>query len=110
MGCPFCTIGTELATHDENIRTRIAFIFEAHLRYFETALRDAVAEGLLPAAMDIKAKAQEIDALMIGGLTNARIRNSLTPVGETLRDAVFHSLGLATPQAMQVLSEEEGGE
>lgn len=97
VGCPFCTIGSELATQDEKIRARIAFIFEAHLRYFENALRDAVAEGALPPGTDVKAKAQEIDALMIGGLASARIKNSLVPVGKVLLNAVFDCLDVKPP-------------
>lgn len=99
VGCPFCTLGTELATQDEAIRKRIAIIFEAHLRYFENALRDAVAEGTLPADTDVKTKAQELDSLITGAFATARIKNSLEPVGPSLASAVFSCLGVAQPVA-----------
>lgn len=98
IGCPFCTIGTELATQDEAIRTRIAVIFEAHLRYFENALRDAVADGVLDKSTNIKVKAQELDTLMTGALATARIKNQLEPIGDSLLKAVFHCLGVAPPK------------
>lgn len=97
VGCPFCTIGSELATQDENIRERIEKIFDAHLCYFENALRDAVAEGSLPAATDVKTLAREIDALMTGAMATARIKNTLEPVGKDLLKAVFHCLGVKAP-------------
>jgi TetR/AcrR family transcriptional repressor of nem operon len=98
VGCPYCTIGTELATQDEDIRKRIAIIFEAHLRYFENALRDAVAEGALPANTNVKEKAQEIDAQITGAFATARIKNSLAAVGSGLVAAVFHCLGVPAPR------------
>lgn len=97
VGCPFCTLGTELATQDEAVRERIAIIFEAHLRYFENAIRDAVAEGTLPVGTDVKTKAQELDALITGAFATARIKNDLAPVGKALGTAVFHCLGVPKP-------------
>lgn len=97
VGCPFCTIGSELATQDENVRARIESIFESHLRYFENAIRDAVASGDLPAHTDVKTKAREVDALMTGAMATARIKNSLEPVGKDLLRAVFHCLGAPIP-------------
>jgi len=93
VGCPFCAVGSELATQDEAIRARIEAIFEEHLRYFENALRDAVAEGILPKTTDIKGKAREIDAQITGAMTTARIRNSLEPVGADLVKGVFDCMG-----------------
>lgn len=93
VGCPFCTIGSELATQDENIRARIEAIFDAHLQYFERTIADAIADGSLPAGTDVKVKAGEIDALMTGALATARIKNSLIPVGTSLVRAVFDCLG-----------------
>ncbi len=97
VGCPFCSVGSELATQDETIRARIKVIFENHLRYFENALRDAVAEGALPKKLDVKAKAREIDAFINGAMINARIRNSLEPVGRDLVKGVFGCLDVPTP-------------
>ncbi len=93
VGCPFCTIGSELATQDENIRARIEAIFDVHLQYFERAIADAIADGSLPAGTDIRVKANEIDALMTGAMATARIKNSLIPVGKSLVRAVFDCLG-----------------
>ncbi len=97
VGCPFCTIGSELATQDENVRERIEAIFEAHLRYFENAIRDAAADGSMPKNTDVKSMAREVDALMTGAMATARIKNSLEPMGKNLLKAVFHCLGVAAP-------------
>lgn len=93
VGCPFCTVGSELATQDEKIRARITAIFDAYLCYFENAIRDGVADGSFPKQTDVKAKAREVDALMTGAITTARIKNSLDPVGKDLSNAVMHCLG-----------------
>lgn len=97
VGCPFCTIGSELATQDEKVRARIEAIFESHLRYFENAIRDGVADQSIPKKTDVKAKARELDALLTGAMTTARIKNSLEPVGKDLLKAVFHCLGATAP-------------
>lgn len=101
VGCPFCTVGSELATQDENIRARIEAIFVAHLSYFERAIRDAVAEGSVPKSTNIKDKANELDVLMTGAMATARIKNSLEPVGKGLVKAVFHCLGVDVPNKVK---------
>ena len=79
-GCPFTSIGSEMAVQDELICAKVQEMIGRIERYFESALRDAVAEGLLPAATDIKTKASEIYAYAIGAEMMARIQNSLTPL------------------------------
>jgi TetR/AcrR family transcriptional repressor of nem operon len=76
-GCPFSTIGSELATQDASIGKRIGDIFAGYIKFFEDALADGVMRGELPKEMDIIAKAQEIDAYLLGVLLSARIRNSI---------------------------------
>lgn len=97
VGCPFCTIGSELATQDEAIRMRVERIFEGYLRYFENAIRDAVADASLPKKTDVKAKARELDTYLTGVMTTARIKNSLEPMGKDLVKGVFHCLEAAIP-------------
>jgi TetR/AcrR family transcriptional repressor of nem operon len=97
VGCPFCTIGSELATQDESLRERIDEVFTQHLRYFENAIRDAIAQGDLSKKTDVEAKAREIDSFITGAFTTARIKNSLEPMGKDLVKGVFSCLDVAVP-------------
>lgn len=96
-GCPFATVGSELATQDEQMRAQIEEIFSCHTRYLASALRDAVAEGTLPADTDVEAKAKEIDNYLLGTLLVARIRNSLEPLEQAFATGIYHLLGIAPP-------------
>lgn len=92
-GCPFSTIGSELATQDASIGQRIGNIFAGYIRFFEDALADAVAKGELPRDLDIVAKAQEIDAFLLGVLLSARIRNSIELLENHLAAGLQRLLG-----------------
>lgn len=93
-GCPFATIGSELAGLEEVIRKKSDDIFSRHLLYFENALRDLVSEGSLDASTDIKAKAEEISAYILGQLTMARIQNSLDSLKKQLKPGMLRVIGL----------------
>lgn len=84
-GCPFTSIGSEMAVQDDIICAKVQEMITRIERYFESALRDAVAEGLLPEGLDIKAKASEIYSYGIGAETMARIQNSLAPLEDIKR-------------------------
>lgn len=79
-GCPFTSIGSEMAVQDELICAKVREMIGRIERYFESALRDAVAEGLLPPDLDVKAKASEIYSYGVGAELMARIQNSLSPL------------------------------
>lgn len=97
-GCPFATIGSELATQDEQMRTQVEGVFACHMRYFVSAVRDGVAEGVLPADTDVEAKAKEIDNYMLGSMLVARIRNSLLPIEQAFAAGIYHLLGVKPPK------------
>lgn len=86
-GCPFTSIGCEMAAQDELIAAKVQEMTARIERYFESALRDAVAEGALPADTDIKAKAGQIYTYAIGAELMARIQNSPAPV-ENMRQSL----------------------
>ena len=98
-GCPFVTVGSELATQNEQMRQQVEEVFASHMRYVVSALRDAVAEGMLPKDTDIEAKAKEIDNFLLGTLLVARIRNSLSPLEQAFSTGIFHLLGVKPPKA-----------
>jgi TetR/AcrR family transcriptional repressor of nem operon len=78
-GCPYASLGSELSTQDEALRHVSERNAERTWRYFESALREAIAEGSLPPAKPeaIAEKAREIYAFVIGLLLQGKIQNSL---------------------------------
>jgi len=81
LGCPLLTIGSEVGTQDEAVRDTVERIWDHKIRYFESAIRDAHAQGLIEAS-DPQAKAKMLFACYHGTLTQARIQNDV----ELIRD------------------------
>lgn len=93
-GCSFTSLGSEMAGLEEGIRAKFEDIARRKERYFENALRDMVADGTLPDDTDVKAKAQEIYAYIIGQLMLARIQNDLKPLKRDLKPGLLRLLGV----------------
>lgn len=94
-GCPFATLGSELAGQEEAIRLKIEDICRKYLMYLENALRDSAAGGHIPADTNIPAKAEEIYAYIMGQMMMARILNSLACLEENLKSGLRHIIGAA---------------
>jgi TetR/AcrR family transcriptional repressor of nem operon len=94
-GCPHAALGSEMAGQDCGIGAKFEEARQRKLRYFESALRDLAAEGRLPAGVDVKSKAQELYAYLLGQLITARIRNDLQVLERDLKQG-FRSLIGAT--------------
>ena len=65
---------------------------DRYLKYFESAIRDAHARGLI-VAPDAKTKAKALYAYFQGVMAQARIANSLAPLQE-LKAGVWALLGV----------------
>jgi TetR/AcrR family transcriptional repressor of nem operon len=91
LGCPLFILGSEVSTQDKAITAKVHEVLERHVRYFESAIRDAHAQGLIRAPR-AKNKARLIFALYQGMLTQARIANDTTLLNE-LKPAVLELLG-----------------
>jgi TetR/AcrR family transcriptional regulator, transcriptional repressor for nem operon len=76
LGCPYCTVGSEIGTQDEGIRNKVQEIFANVLKYLESAIRDAHAQGLIRAP-DAASKAKLLFAYFHGSMSQARIENDL---------------------------------
>jgi TetR/AcrR family transcriptional repressor of nem operon len=74
LGCPLFTLGSEISTQEQKLRAKIQEILDDYGKYFETAIRDAHAAGLIEAP-DAALKARVIRAYSEGLLTQARIQN-----------------------------------
>ena len=81
LGCPLLSIGSEVSTHDKVVRDTVDRILDRKIKYFESAIRDAHAQGLIEAP-DPEAKAKKLFDWYHCTLAQARIQNDL----ELLRD------------------------
>src|SRR5712692_10333292 len=81
LGCPLLSIGSEVSTQDQGVRAAVDRIWDRKIKYFESAIRDAHAQGLIEAP-DPQAKAKMLFACYHGTLTQARIQNDV----ELIRD------------------------
>ncbi|HEY5550709.1 MAG TPA: TetR/AcrR family transcriptional regulator [Opitutaceae bacterium] len=76
LGCPVISVGSETCTCDEEnaVGEKIRELFSRKRRYYESAIRDAVAEGLIEPC-DPAEKATSLSGLIEGILMQARILN-----------------------------------
>lgn len=95
LGCPFCAVGMETCTSDEGIRGKVQEITSRLAKYFESAIRDAHAEGLI-VAPDAQAKAKQLYAYFQGTLAQARIDNCLESI-RGLKAGAFELLRAPLP-------------
>ncbi len=97
LGCPLCSVGTEICNQDERIRSKIQQILARNTKYFESAIRDAQAQGLIGPG-DPAAKARCMLAYYEGLITQARIHND-TEILRNLGDLVLAHLHAKSPEA-----------
>lgn len=95
-GCPFATLGSELAAQDAEIGEKINNICSKKSAYYESALRDLVAEGQVDTALNVEIKAKEIFSFIIGQLIMARINNDISFLENNLERAIFDLIGVKT--------------
>jgi TetR/AcrR family transcriptional repressor of nem operon len=75
-GCPYASLGTELATQDERIRAKTQELVDRSIRYVESALRDAKHQGLV-SLDDPQVTASRVYSLALGVSLRAKICNDL---------------------------------
>jgi TetR/AcrR family transcriptional regulator, transcriptional repressor for nem operon len=97
LGCPLCTLGSEISTLEANLRKMVDEIMDQCRRYFETAIRDAHAAGLI-VAPDAFTKSKSVYAYVEGLLTQARIRDDLNLLKDMER-GILDILGVSAPVA-----------
>ncbi len=96
LGCPLCTLGTEISTQEQVLRKKVQAFMSYQEKYLETTIRDAQAVGLVRAA-DPRSVARRLHAYYLGLMTQARIMNNL----DAWRDAVrgtFELIGVDEPE------------
>jgi TetR/AcrR family transcriptional repressor of nem operon len=93
LGCPVASVGSETCTCSEEsaVGNKIREMFLRKRRYYESAIRDAIADGSIEAGDPIE-KATALNGLIEGTLTQARILND-PAVLKTLPQLALRILG-----------------
>ena len=97
LGCPVMSVGSETCTCDEEaaVGNKIRELFTRKRRYYESAIRDALAEGSIEPG-DPAQKAMAVAGLIEGTLTQARILND-PEILRSLPDMAMRLIGAKTP-------------
>jgi TetR/AcrR family transcriptional repressor of nem operon len=74
LGCPVCTVGSEISTQEVDVTAKVREIVSRKRRYYESAIRDAMAAGLIEQG-DAAQKAMAFACLIEGAVSQARIMN-----------------------------------
>lgn len=90
LGCPVCSVGSEISTQEVDVSAKIRDILSRKRRYYESAIRDAIAEGSIEPC-DPTQMAMSLMALMEGSVSQARIMND-TDVLKNLQTTLFEIL------------------
>jgi len=92
-GCPYASLGCEMAGQEDDIRKKLNEIGTYFELYYENTIRDLIAEGVLSKETDVKAKSQEISSYFVGQFTAARIHNDLALLSN-LKPGLLRTLGI----------------
>ena len=98
LGCPVCSVGSEVSTQEIDVSATIRDIFGRKRKYYESTIRDAVASGAIEPC-DPAQKALALAGLIEGIVSQARIMND----PEVIRELPAMALGLLrvkTPAAV----------
>jgi len=90
-GCPFASVGSEIATFDEKIRVKSEHLMNSGRKYVETAIADAIREGSVT-VKDPAATSLTLQSLLLGMLVEARVQNDLR-VLENMEATILDFLG-----------------
>ena len=86
-GCPYASVGGELATQDKKIRLKAQDLIDRNVKYLVGTIGDAMLAGVARAD-DVQAKAEMVHAFVIGLLLRAKIYNDLK-ILNNLEDGIF---------------------
>jgi len=79
LGCPMITLGAELSTQDEKIRQKSVEIVNRYVKYYESALREAIEEGEIEPT-NARTLAEELFAYFQGSMLQAKVLNDVQPL------------------------------
>lgn len=90
-GCPYASVGSEVATLDEKIRAKSQELMNSTVKYIESAIADALREGSVTVKDPVVA-ARTVHTLLMGKLLEARVQNDLK-VLEDLETTIMDFVG-----------------
>jgi len=93
-GCPYASVGSEIATLDEKIRAKSEHLMNMGRKYVESTIADAIREGSVTAKDPVVA-AQRLNMLLVGILVEARVQNDLK-VLEGMESMIMDAIGAKT--------------
>lgn len=75
-GCPYSSIGAEIATQDDKIRLAAETLMERGNKYLRSALADAIREGSV-AITDPADAAKQLSCYILGAILQAKVHNDV---------------------------------
>jgi len=96
-GCPYTSVGGELATQDKKIRLKTRDLIDRHVKYLIGTIFDAMKAGVAGTG-DPEIKAQLVHAFVVGLLLRAKIYNDLKILAQ-LDEGVFALIGAKVPKS-----------
>ena len=94
LGCPVCSLGSEVSTQDEKLSAKVREICGRKRLYLESAIRDAVADGSIEPCDPIE-KAASLAGLIEGVVGQGRIMND----PEIIRSLSLMALDFLRPRS-----------
>jgi len=96
-GCPYASIGAEMATQDEKIRAESEHLAQCGRKYIESAIADAIRVGAVSVKDPVLA-AQRVYCIVLGMLVGAKVQNNLEGLKD-LEPTIMTILGAKTVAA-----------
>jgi len=94
LGCPIFSVGSEVSTQEVDVTATIRDILSSKRRYYESAIRDAAAQGAIEPC-DAAEQATALFGLIEGTVGEARIMNN-PDVLKKLPESAFRLLRVKT--------------
>lgn len=101
-GCPLVSLGSEMGTQDQILRARIQKLLDEYSKYYESAIRDALATGAIPPC-NPQFTTLIVTQYIHGALVQARIANSLEPI-LAIHQGILHILGVPALSRLPALA------
>jgi TetR/AcrR family transcriptional regulator, transcriptional repressor for nem operon len=93
-GCPFASLGSEMAGNEELIREKVDEIFHREKTLLSRAIQEMVDSGYLSKKTAVLATASELHTFLMGRMMMARIQNDLTHLKNDMESGFIRILGL----------------
>jgi TetR/AcrR family transcriptional regulator, transcriptional repressor for nem operon len=97
-GCPYASIGVEVATQDDKIRAKVEELMARGGKYVESAIAEAQRDGSLPPG-DARQVAQQVCSFILGSVLRAKIQNDVE-VLRNLAPTVMAIIGAKSASAI----------